>query len=35
MQTGAEYDVLDARCAPLTESEHKIGDFETRAQESG
>jgi heme-degrading monooxygenase HmoA len=24
-----EYGVLDARCAPLTESEHKVGDFET------
>ena len=29
----AEYEALDARCVGLTESEHKLGDFETTAQE--
>ena len=28
-----EYEALDARCAALTESERKLGDFETSAQE--
>jgi heme-degrading monooxygenase HmoA len=28
-----EYARLDARCAAMTEGEHKVGDFETTAQE--
>ena len=28
-----EYQALDAHCVPLTESEHKVGDFETTARE--
>jgi heme-degrading monooxygenase HmoA len=30
---GVEYGVLDARCATLTHAEHRVGDFETTAQE--
>lgn len=29
----AEYQVLDARCAKLTDAEMKVGDFETAAEE--
>ncbi|HWC75409.1 MAG TPA: antibiotic biosynthesis monooxygenase [Gemmatimonadales bacterium] len=29
----SEYDALEARCATLTDSEYKVGDFETTARE--
>ncbi len=28
-----EYEVLDARCGALTDSERKVGDFETKKEE--
>lgn len=28
-----EYETLDARCIAMTDAEHKVGDFETTAQE--
>jgi heme-degrading monooxygenase HmoA len=29
----SEYQMLDARCAAMTEGEKKVGDFETKAEE--
>ena len=29
-----QYQTLDVRCAGLTESEHKVGDFEMKSEES-